>query len=66
MDISVVSLAHKDPPITRAELIRAQQAVAPVNFPSYKAEISEEAKALAVKMAKSEFQGTPKTAKSTK
>lgn len=66
MDVSMIGLIYKDPPITRAELIRAQQVVEPVNFPSYKAEISEEAKALAVKMAESEFQSVAKTAKSTK
>jgi hypothetical protein len=53
MDISVSSLQFKDPPVTRAELMRAQQMIAPVNFPNNhdKIELSEEAKVLAIKMA---------------
>lgn len=51
MEITTVGLMYKDPPVTKGDLVRAQQAVEPVNFPSYKAEISEKAKALALKMS---------------
>lgn len=51
MEISTVGLIYKDPPVTKRDLIKAQQAVEPVNFPSYKAEISDKAKALAVKIS---------------
>ncbi|MBA4406154.1 hypothetical protein C0389_02650 [bacterium] len=51
MEINTVGLIYKDPPVTKRDLIKAQQAVEPVNFPSYKAEISEKAKALAVKIS---------------
>jgi hypothetical protein len=51
MEISTVGLMYNDPPVTKRDLIKAQQAVEPVNFPSYKAEISEKAKALAVKIS---------------
>jgi hypothetical protein len=60
MNISVVGLMYKDPPVTRTDLIRAQQAVEPVNFPSYKAEISEKAKELALKLAESASQQAKK------
>ena len=53
MEISTVGLLYKDPPVTKRDLIKAQQAVEPVNFPSYKAEISDKAKALAVKISES-------------
>ncbi|MEW6653700.1 MAG: hypothetical protein AB1394_09545 [Bacteroidota bacterium] len=53
MDISVSSLLYRDPPVTKAELMRAQQMIAPVNYPTNqdKVELSENAKALAIKMA---------------
>lgn len=53
MDISVSSLLYRDPPVTKAELMRAQQMIAPVNYPTHldKVELSENAKALAIKMA---------------
>lgn len=51
MEINTVGLIYRDPPVTKRDLIKAQQAVEPVNFPSYKAEISEKAKALAVKIS---------------
>lgn len=51
MEVTSLGLMYKDPPVTKEDLKRAQQAVAPVNFPTYEAIISEKAKALAVKMA---------------
>ena len=51
MEVTTLGLFYKDPPVTKQELIQAQQAVQPVNFPSYKAEISDKAKALAAAMA---------------
>jgi len=53
MDISVSSLLYRDPPVTKADLMRAQQMIAPVNYPSHidKIEVSENAKALAIKIA---------------
>jgi len=51
MEITPLNLLFKDPPVTKEDLKRAQQAVAPVNFPTYEAVISEKAKALAVLMA---------------
>jgi hypothetical protein len=53
MDISVSSLIYRDPPVTKADLMRAQQMIAPVNYPSHidKIEVSENAKALAIKIA---------------
>ena len=53
MDVTTIELMYKDPPVTKRDLIRAQQAVEPVNFPAYKAEISDKAKALAAKLAES-------------
>ncbi|KAF0151166.1 MAG: hypothetical protein FD143_2201 [Ignavibacteria bacterium] len=53
MDISVSSLLYRDPPVTKAELMRAQQMIAPVNYPTNqdKVELSDNAKALAIKIA---------------
>jgi len=53
MDISVSSLLYRDPPVTKAEFMKAQQMIAPVNYPNNqdKADLSETAKALAQKMA---------------
>lgn len=53
MDISVTSLFYKDPPVTKTELKKAQQMIAPVNYPTNndKVELSENAKALAIKMS---------------
>ena len=51
MDVSVVKLLYNDPPVTKADLVRAQQAVEPVNFPAYRAEISDKAKELAAKLS---------------
>lgn len=61
MDISVSSLQYKDPPVTRAELMRAQQMIAPVNYPNNhdKIELSEDAKALAIKMASQTIKHEP-------
>ena len=56
MEISTVGLLYKDPPVTKRDLIKAQQAVEPVNFPSYKAEISEKAKVLALKISETASQ----------
>ncbi len=56
MEISTIGLMYKDPPVTKRDLIQAQQAVEPVNFPSYKAEISEKAKVLALNISEKAVQ----------
>lgn len=56
MEISTVGLLYRDPPVTKKDLIQAQQAVEPVNFPSYKAEISDKAKILALNLSEKSVQ----------
>lgn len=53
---TTIGLMFKDPPVTKRDLIIAQKAVEPVNFPSYRAEISDKAKALAVKLSEASKQ----------
>ncbi|PKL83222.1 MAG: hypothetical protein CVV24_06105 [Ignavibacteriae bacterium HGW-Ignavibacteriae-3] len=60
MEITNLGLLYKDPPVTKAELVRAQQSVAPVNFPSYEAIISDKAKELALKLAEKQVHGETK------
>ena len=56
MEVTALGLMYQDPPVTKEDLKRAQQTVQPVNFPSYKAIISEKAKELALKLAEKAVQ----------
>ena len=66
MEVTTLGLMYKDPPVTKADLVRAQQTVAPVNFPSYEAIISDKAKELAQKLAEQKVQTESKDPVNTK